>query len=195
MDLNKLRGIHPDWKIIEALAPDEAASAINLLLAGVFLNGRLTEDEPRILAQTWSRFPFVSSELNGYSFIEHLKASYDRLVAMLSDPDQFEAFLDDVSTNIPDEDARLAVLRLLALVLNEEDLHTRQQDFFGLVSLEFGFDLDTADNLLRSAWESYQDAGPRPEGESRFKPLIKGRNLSATSRFTTSSNPFSQDLY
>lgn len=191
MELDKFRDVHPDWNLIENLSPDEAPATINLLLAALFLKANLGDEELQALAETWQRLPFVGPDFGGSTFLGHLVKTHDDLLAITEDPTLLQGFLRDAAERITNEDKRLAVLRLLALVVAEDGLKPRQQEYFYATAAYFDVDMALAEDLLRVAWDSYE----RDKADvDHPKPLIKGKRWSEKTTFKTSQNPFAQPL-
>lgn len=194
MELQKFKDVHPDWSLIENLAVEEVPAVVNLLLGGLFLRGKLSVEELGLLAETWERLPWIGRGFEGQGLGDHIQQTHGRLLAILKNPELFDDFLDEASSRITDDDKRRAVLRLLALSLNESDLGPRQYDYFYAVTSSFEFSSSQAEDILRLAWESYQDHLRAESGDTSFKPLVQSHHLSASSSRERGSSPFTYGL-
>ncbi|QDG50228.1 hypothetical protein FIV42_05635 [Persicimonas caeni] len=194
MELEKYRDVHPNWHRVASLSQPQARATLKLLLAGVFLDGKLTSGELQALAETWQKLPFVQPALSGES-LEHLLAqTHDELEALLEDPERFEGFIESVTEKFVDEENKLAVLRLLAIVLTEDGTDENEHALLYATGHHFGFEYDTVDDVVRAVWESYEESQASASGQKRKKPILKGKHWNDVREKRSYPNPFTSRI-
>lgn len=190
MELEKFADVHPNWHLIEELTEREARGTLKLLLTAVYLDDELTDGELQALAETWQKLPCVDSEFDQPTLVRLLAETHEDLERFKSDPELFGAFLGGISEQIQDEEKRIAVFRLLAIVLTEDGTQESEQALIDAVGHRFEFSDDTIDDLLRSVWESYEESTVSSPGKRRMKPIIEGKRWGRQSGSTAAANPF-----
>lgn len=195
MELEKYQDVHPNWHHIEDLSEAQANDTLKLLLAGVFLDGKLTPGELQALAESWQHLPFVGEKFAGSTLEDLLAQTHDELEEILEEPERFEGFLESVTDKFDDQEVEIAVLRLLAIVLTEDGTDEREQMLLFAVGRHFELEPDTIDDLLRSVWESYeQSLSVSKPGNKRAKPLAQGRRFAQNRKTHYTANPFTTPL-
>jgi hypothetical protein len=169
MQLDDFEDVHPDWDSIATLTTDESRAARQLLLASLLIEPTLSAPAARIIAEVTSRFPggAVLSESDVIQQAGRLRRS--------AAWETWQEFLDDVASRVPDLDARIALVRLLSIVLAVDGATEREQEFCYAVGDAFDVNYETVENLLRSAWETHEHLVTEERtGKKHHTPPLRG---------------------
>jgi hypothetical protein len=189
--LSEFRDVHPSWPVVEAMDGEAASAAARLLMMAVMVGEGPTQPELDMLREEWDALPLTRRAGTG-SFAELRQATADELAGFRREPDRFDQYLRDNCAVFSDDEEKLAVLRMVTIVLVADDFTEHEVDFCYAVGHHLGLPPDTSDAVVRAVWESRQVAktGSRPEVPVTRPP--HGYEHARERSMRPAPNPFSE---
>jgi hypothetical protein len=166
--------VHPNWETIQNLGSMEAAAAIRLLATALLVDGMLSDDELDTMQEEWHKFPFVQEAGEDITLDGALDDANERVNTFRESPEELGEFLQDTCEHFSGDEVRLAVLRLVAIILSVDGLTEAEIDFAYAVGHYMELNPDISEDVVRTVWESHEISERKAAGEDVNIPPIYG---------------------
>lgn len=193
MALQQYTDVHPNWEIVESLDTPQSEAILDLLTTATLIDGDLTEAELETLAEELVELPFVGVQKSTL-LEDELARSQSRVESFEEAPERFDDFIEQTCSRIDSEDAQLAALRLLAIDITIDEPTERQQDLYYAAGLAWELDVDTIQDILRSAWDSHERVRDEASGRDHDPPTVEGAHRARDRSSQPYPNPFQQRI-
>lgn len=193
MNLSHYEDVHPNWNLIRSLDQTQSEAALDLLTTATLVDGDLTTEEFDTLSDELQQLPFVAGARETV-FPEELEKTVSRIRSFEQSPDRFEEFLRETCSKITSDEIQMSVLRLLAIDITLEEPTEAQQDLFYATGLQWDYDYDTLEHVLKAAWESHEETRDFEQGDPHHVPPVQGTNRARDRTQKPAPNPFTQRM-
>ena len=194
MNLDLFEDVHPKWQVVEDLTADQAEAALDLLLLAVYINKDLTREEVEVLTEEWEKLPFVGEPETADELAERMFDTHSTLNKVAENPAMFDDFIDEIAGRLNDEDAQMAIYRLMVIAASADGFDDVELDLCESVGHKFGLAPDTIEDIVRSVWESHEKAVDTEAGREHHTPPLFGSRASRDRSSRPYNNPFTQKL-
>lgn len=192
MRLISFSDVHPDWTVVQSLAPAEVRATLELLITAMLLDGRISVSERETLIDEFARLPVHESDIGGSDVKRMVYESEDRMRSM--DADDFGDYLDAVCERIESRDKRIAVLRLVTILAVSDGFSEDEFDLCRAIGHRFDLEMNMVEDILRTTWETRQAAVAQLSGDTSRTPHVTGaRYYEDRSDSYGHPKPFSQE--
>ena len=152
----------PEKKSLNDMSLEAAEAIAQILEMAAYIDARLSPQELETLREELHLLSV--QDMPGILAFSSERSFFERdAVGTRYDNDAIQHKLKEAASRINSEIEKQACVRLLAVLCCSDGLDTEEIDFFNLVVEAVDYDYDSAQDILRAAFASYQQMTPATE--------------------------------
>ncbi|MFU8806345.1 MAG: TerB family tellurite resistance protein [Bradymonadaceae bacterium] len=133
---------------LKELNLEESAAVLDLLLAAVMIDHRVTDEELERLSTELEKLPFEDSDDLQEQLGAHAVETREKLEGLVEAGESLDSFVENAAGHLTNDEHRREALKMVAVVAYADGVDSTEEELTHKIGRAFGFDADEIERCL-----------------------------------------------